>query len=54
MWGSFKTTLVGLGVGILNLYANGMTLKNSALSVGFAVLGALAKDYNVSGSNPKL
>ena len=54
MWGSFKTTLAGLGVGILNLYANGMSIKNAALSVGFAFLGAVAKDFNISGSNPKL
>lgn len=49
MWGSFKTTFVGIGVGFLNLYANGMSPKNAALSIGIGLLGALAKDYNSTG-----
>lgn len=49
MWASFKTTLVGLGVGFINLYAGGMTAKNAALSVGLALLGALSKDFDATG-----
>ena len=49
MWASFKTTLVGVGVGFLNLYANGATAKNAALSIGIALLGSLAKDFNATG-----
>lgn len=49
MWINFKTTLAGIGVGFLNLYANGTTPKNAALSIGLALLGSLAKDFNVSG-----
>ena len=49
MWGSFKTTLVGVGIGFLNLYANGMSPKNAALSVGLALLGAVSKDFNATG-----
>jgi len=53
MWGSLKTTLAGIGVAFLNLYANGATLKNAALSIGLALLGSLAKDFNsTGGTNP--
>ncbi len=53
MWNSFKTTLAGIGVGFLNLYANGATPKNAALSIGLALLGSLAKDFNVTGGATK-
>ena len=53
MWGSFKTTLAGIGVGFLNLYANGASPKNAALSIGLALLGSLAKDFNVTGGTKK-
>jgi hypothetical protein len=46
---NWKTTLAGLGVGFLNLYANGMSAKTAALSVGLAALGVFAKDANVTG-----
>lgn len=49
MWNSFRTTLAGIGVGFLNLYANGVSPKNAALSIGLALLGSVAKDFNVSG-----
>lgn len=48
---SFKTTLVGVGLAFLNLYGNGMTPKNAAISIGLGLLGALSKDFNVSGSS---
>ncbi len=53
MWSNFKTTLAGIGVGFLNLYANGATPKNAAFSVGLALLGSLAKDFNVTGGTTK-
>lgn len=46
---NWKTTAFGLGVAFLNLYANGMSLKTAAMSVGLAALGAAAKDANVTG-----
>jgi hypothetical protein len=49
MWGSLKTTLAGIGVGFLNLYANGVGPKQAALSIGIALLGSLAKDFNATG-----
>lgn len=50
MLSSLKTTLAGLGVAFLNLYANGATVKNAAFSVGIALLGALTKDFNSTGT----
>lgn len=43
---NWKTTLLGLMAGVLNLVANGATWKSAALSVGLAAVGAVAKDYN--------
>ena len=51
MWGSLKTTLAGIGVGFLNLYANGVSPKNAALSIGLALLGSLSKDFNITGGS---
>lgn len=51
MWASFKTTFAGIGVAFLNLYANGYTPKNAALSIGIGLLGALAKDFNATGGS---
>lgn len=42
---SWKTTLLGLALALLNAYANGTSPKQAALSVGLAALGALAKDH---------
>lgn len=50
MFTSLKTTFAGLGVAFLNLYANGTSAKNAALSIGFALLGSLAKDFNTVGT----
>jgi hypothetical protein len=49
MFSNFKTTLAGIGVGFLNLYANGMSPKQAALSLGIALLGSLTKDFNATG-----
>jgi hypothetical protein len=48
MFTSWKTTLAGIGIAILNLLANGLTPKQAGLSVAITALGALAKDFNVS------
>jgi len=50
MFASLKTTLAGIGIGFLNLYANGTAPKQAAFSIGLALLGALAKDFNATGS----
>ena len=50
---SWKTTLVGIVVGFLNLSLNGVSVKSILLSAAVAALGTLAKDYNVTGvTNP--
>jgi hypothetical protein len=41
---SWKTTLLGLGLAVLNLYANGANGRQIALSIGLAGLGTLAGD----------
>lgn len=46
---NWKTTLAGLALAFLNLYANGMNAKTAAMSAGLAALGVAAKDYNVTG-----
>ena len=52
---SWKTTLLGVltGGGYLFLQAvsGGVKLRDAALSVGIAILGAFAKDYNVTGGS---
>ena len=50
---SWKTTLVGIVAGFLNLSLNGVSVKSILLSAAVATLGTLAKDYNVTGvTNP--
>jgi hypothetical protein len=46
---NWKTTVFGLGAGVLNLFANGTNWKQVLFSVATAGLGILAKDFNVSG-----
>jgi hypothetical protein len=41
---NWQTTLAGIGLAALNLYANGMTGKQIAVSIGLAGLGTLAGD----------
>jgi hypothetical protein len=52
MFKSWKTTLLGLGFGALNLYlsgmAGGMKPKDVAISVALTTIGAAAKDWNIS------
>ena len=46
---NWKTTLFGLGAGVLNMFANGVSWKQVLFSSGLAALGLFAKDHNVSG-----
>jgi len=48
---NWKTSAAGLGLGALNLYAHGMDPTQLAFSAGLALLGLLAKDYNVTHSD---
>ena len=49
---SWKTTAAGWGLGALNLYAHGITDPTQiAFSVGLAIFGMLAKDFNVTHSD---
>jgi hypothetical protein len=49
MFKSWKTSLFGLGAGILNMLANGTNWKQVLLSAGVAALGLFSKDSNVTG-----
>lgn len=49
MFGNWKTTLVGIGVAFLNLWASGVNVKSAVISVGIGLLGAVSKDYNATG-----
>ena len=40
---------MGIGAGALNAFANGTNWKNVLLSVGFAALGLVSKDHDVTG-----
>jgi hypothetical protein len=44
MFTNWKTTLAGLVTGVLNLSANGHSVKQLLVSAGVVVLGALASD----------
>lgn len=46
---NWKTTVLGLVAGFLNLYASGMNPKAAAVSVALAAFGMVAKDSNVTG-----
>jgi hypothetical protein len=52
-WTSWRTSLVGLFLGALQMKAGGMTWSNAGTAAGLTLLGALAKDHNVSGTDPK-
>jgi hypothetical protein len=49
---SWKTTVLGLIIGALNMYANGTNWKQILISAGLAGFGVLAKDFDVSGQQP--
>lgn len=50
---NWKTTLLGLGAGIANMFANGTNWKQVVFSAGMAFLGIFAKDNNVTGGDVK-
>lgn len=48
---NWKTTLLGIGAAVFNLVANGATWKSAGLSVLLGLLGATAKDHDVTGGS---
>lgn len=50
---SWKTTLLGIASGALNLFANGASWKQVLLSAGLAAFGLVAKDSQVTGGSVK-
>lgn len=48
---SWKTTVLGLGAGALNMLANGTNWKQVLLSLGVAALGIVSKDSDVTGGS---
>lgn len=44
---NWKTTVLGLAAGALNLLANGIHWKQVLLSLAIAAVGVLAKDFDV-------
>lgn len=46
---NWKTTLIGIVGGALNLFASGVNWKSVAMSAALAALGAVSKDSNVTG-----
>lgn len=49
---SWKTTAAGLAAGALYAFANGFTWRHVLVSLSFAGLGYLAKDWNIPLSGP--
>ena len=52
---NWRTTLAGFVIGgayaTLAALSHGMTPKDAAIAGGFAILGMLAKDWNVTGGS---
>jgi len=52
-----KTTLLGVGVAVANVFATGITPEGTLnwrsflVSIGLAGLGAVSKDHNVTGGD---
>ena len=46
---NWKTTLFGLGAGVLQLAAGGMDWKHIGLAVATSLLGLFAKDHDQTG-----
>ncbi len=47
---SYKSTIAGFAVAVLNLLANGISLRQAIFSASLLALGLMAKDYDVSGA----
>lgn len=43
---NWKTTLAGFAGAVLELVANGMSLKTALVAAAWALLGAAARDHN--------
>jgi hypothetical protein len=52
-WAAPISSLAGLGLAALNLYANGVTPATIGISVASTVLGGLAKDPEILTRKPK-
>lgn len=50
---NWKTSLFGIGAGVLNMFANGTNWKEILVSAGIAALGIFAKDHDVTGGTTK-
>ena len=50
---NWKTTVIGVIGGALSLYTGGMNGKSAMIAATLAALGAVSKDFNVSGPPPQ-
>lgn len=48
---NWKTTLLGLAVGVSHVSINGVGWKQLLAATLFALLGIASKDFNVTGGN---
>jgi len=48
-WKSWKTSLLGIASGALNLASQGTNWKSIAFSSALTLFGLFAKDHNVTG-----
>lgn len=53
MIANWKTSLFGIGAGVLNLFANGTNWKQVLVAAAFASLGLFAKDHDVTDVTTK-
>ena len=44
---NYKTSLIGIGIAALTLWQDGANTNTVLLSIGIALLGILAKDWNI-------
>lgn len=49
---NWKTTALGFVAAVLQLMAGGMNAKTAASAAAIALLGTVAKDYDVSHTQP--
>ena len=47
---SWKSTIAGFAVAVLNLLANGVSVRQAIFSASLLALGLMAKDFDVSGT----
>lgn len=46
---NYKTTIAGFFVALLNLLANGISVRQAIFSASMLILGMMAKDYDLKG-----